>query len=51
MTLFNRNTRRVELTEEGHVFLRFTRQGLDTLLRALKQSKRDTSWEAESRCC
>lgn len=44
VTLLNRTTRRLELTEEGEMFLRFTRDGLNTLekgeeaLRLLKSS-------------
>ncbi|MEZ7502529.1 LysR family transcriptional regulator [Psychrobacter sp. Arc29] len=30
-TLLNRTTRRLELTEEGHVFIRYAREGLNTL--------------------
>lgn len=43
-TLLNRTTRRLELTEEGHTFLRFVREGLNTLeqgeeaLRLLKRA-------------
>ena len=31
VTLFNRTTRRVELTEEGELFLRYARDGLNML--------------------
>lgn len=31
VTLFNRTTRRIELTEEGELFLSFAREGLNTL--------------------
>ncbi|MGP4864303.1 LysR family transcriptional regulator [Psychrobacter sp. T6-5] len=43
-TLLNRTTRRLELTEEGHVFIRYAREGLNTLytgeeaLKLLKQA-------------
>ena len=43
-TLLNRTTRRLELTEEGHSFIRYVREGLNTLergeeaLRLLKQA-------------
>jgi DNA-binding transcriptional LysR family regulator len=43
-TLLNRTTRRLELTEEGHVFIKYAREGLNTLytgeeaLKLLKQS-------------
>ena len=30
-TLLNRTTRRLELTEEGHVFIRYARESLNTL--------------------
>lgn len=31
VTLFNRTTRRIELTEEGQLFLRYVREGINTL--------------------
>lgn len=31
VTLFNRTTRRIELTEEGELFLRYARQALNTI--------------------
>ena len=43
-TLLNRTTRRLELTEEGHVFIKYAREGLNTLytgeeaIKLLKQS-------------
>ena len=43
-TLLNRTTRRLELTEEGHVFIRYARESLNTLytgeeaLKLLKQA-------------
>ena len=43
-TLLNRTTRRLELTEEGHVFIRYARESLNTLytgeeaIKLLKQS-------------
>ncbi|MGA6102764.1 LysR family transcriptional regulator [Psychrobacter pocilloporae] len=43
-TLLNRTTRRLELTEEGHVFIRYARESLNTLytgeeaIRLLKQA-------------
>jgi DNA-binding transcriptional LysR family regulator len=33
VTLFNRSTRRIELSEEGHLFLKYAKEGLEALSR------------------